>query len=103
VVAKGFALLHGAEFPVAPGQADGVDNAKAAVQGCCPLAGIRRRDGSHGRGRLWLNGVVPLEPAGDGRFYLRDEPASPEWVGFSDIVNGSAMRMRLSGADLARV
>ena len=55
------------------------------------------------RGRLWLNGVVPLEPAGDGRFYLRDEPASPEWVGFSDIVNGSAMRVRLSGADLARV
>jgi hypothetical protein len=55
------------------------------------------------RGKLWLNGVVPLEPAGDGRFYLRDEPASPEWVGFSDIVNGNAMRMRLSGADLTRV
>jgi hypothetical protein len=52
---------------------------------------------------LWLNGVVPLEPAADGRFYLRDEPTSPEWVGFSDIVNGNAMRMRLSGADLARV
>jgi CubicO group peptidase (beta-lactamase class C family) len=55
------------------------------------------------RGKLWLNGVVPLEPASDGRFYLRDEPASPEWVSFSDIVNGNAMRMRLSGADLARV
>jgi CubicO group peptidase (beta-lactamase class C family) len=55
------------------------------------------------RGKLWLNGVVPLEPATDGRFYLRDEPASPEWVGFSDIVSGNAMRMRLSGADLTRV
>jgi hypothetical protein len=55
------------------------------------------------RGKLWLNGVVPLEPAGDGRFYLRDEPESPEWVAFSDFVNGSAMRMRLSGTDLARV
>jgi CubicO group peptidase (beta-lactamase class C family) len=55
------------------------------------------------RGKLWLNGVVPLEAAADGRFYLRDEPDSPEWVGFSDFVNGSAMRMRLSGADLARV
>ena len=55
------------------------------------------------RGKLWLNGVVPLEPAGDGRFYLRDEPASPEWVSFSDFVNGSAMRMRLSATDLARV
>jgi D-alanyl-D-alanine carboxypeptidase len=55
------------------------------------------------RGKLWLNGTVPLEPAADGRFYLRDEPASPEWVGFSDFANGKAMRMRLSGADLARV
>jgi D-alanyl-D-alanine carboxypeptidase len=55
------------------------------------------------RGKLWLNGVVPLEPAADGRFYLRDEPASPEWVAFSDFAGGRAMRMRLSGADLARV
>ncbi len=55
------------------------------------------------QGKLWLNGVVPLEPAADGRFYLRDEPASPEWVGFSDFAGGHAMRMRLSGADLARV
>src|SRR3984885_1020487 len=53
-------------------------------------------------GKLWLNGVVPLEPAPNGRFYLRDEPDSPEWVSFSDIVNGQAMRMRLSGADLQR-
>ncbi|MGH9564199.1 MAG: hypothetical protein ACRD3S_22330, partial [Terracidiphilus sp.] len=53
-------------------------------------------------GRLWLNGVVPLEPAPNGRFYLRDEPDNPEWVSFSDIVNGWAMRMRLSGADLQR-
>jgi CubicO group peptidase (beta-lactamase class C family) len=53
-------------------------------------------------GKLWLNGVVPLEPAQGGRFYLRDEPDSPEWVSFSDIVNGRAMRMRLSGADLRR-
>jgi CubicO group peptidase (beta-lactamase class C family) len=55
------------------------------------------------RGKLWLNGVVPLEAAADGRFYLRDEPQSPEWVGFSDFAGGRAMRMRLSGADLARV
>ena len=53
-------------------------------------------------GKLWLNGVVPLEPAQNGRFYLRDEADSPEWVSFSDIVNGRAMRMRLSGADLQR-
>ncbi len=34
---------------------------------------------------------------------LRDEPDNPEWFSFSDLVNGQAMRMRLSGADLARV
>ena len=55
------------------------------------------------RGKLWMNGVTPLEPASDGRFYLRDEPNSPEWVSFSDIVNGHAMQMRLSGYVLSRV
>jgi hypothetical protein len=55
------------------------------------------------KGKLWLNGVVPLEASADGRFFLRNEPQSPEWVGFSDLVNGKAMRMRLSGTDLARV
>jgi CubicO group peptidase (beta-lactamase class C family) len=55
------------------------------------------------RGKLWLNGVVPIEPAADGRFFLRDEPTSPEWVGFSDFAGGQAMRMRLSGLDLTRV
>ena len=53
--------------------------------------------------KLWLNGVVPLEAAAGGRFYLRNEPQSPEWISFSDIVNGKAMRMRLSGTDLTRV
>jgi len=55
------------------------------------------------RGRLWLNGVVPLEAADDGRFYLRDEPASPDWIDFRDVTDGVAMRMRLAGSDLTRV
>lgn len=54
------------------------------------------------KGKLWLNGTTPLEAVADGRFYLRDEPTSPEWVSFSDLVNGKTMRMRLSGTDLAR-
>ena len=54
------------------------------------------------RGRLWLNGIVPLEPAEGGRFWLRDEDVSPEWVSFADVVNGRAMRLCLSGADLKR-
>jgi D-alanyl-D-alanine carboxypeptidase len=55
------------------------------------------------RGRLWVNGVTPLEPVGENRFYLRDEPASPEWLGFSDIVNGRAMLLHFSGNVLPRV
>jgi CubicO group peptidase (beta-lactamase class C family) len=55
------------------------------------------------RGRLWFNGVTPLEAGADGRFYLRDEPTSPEWVSFNDIVNGSAMVLRYSGYVLQRV
>ncbi len=55
------------------------------------------------RGRLWFNGVTPLEPAADGRFYLRDEPTSPEWLGFSDFVNGEPMLLHYSGYVLQRV
>lgn len=54
------------------------------------------------KGRLWINGTIPLQPAGD-RFLLRDEPHSPEWLAFSDVVNGRCMRVRLSGEDLRRV
>jgi CubicO group peptidase (beta-lactamase class C family) len=55
------------------------------------------------RGRLWFNGVTPLEPAAGGRFYLRDEPTSPEWLEFSDFVNGYAMLLHFSGYVLQRV
>jgi len=55
------------------------------------------------RGKLWVNGVTPLEPAGESRFYLRDEPASPEWLSFSDLVNGRAMLLHFSGNVLQRV
>lgn len=54
------------------------------------------------RGRLWYNGVTPLEPAADGRFYLRDEPTNPEWIGFSDVVNGEPMVLHYSGYVLQR-
>lgn len=55
------------------------------------------------RGRLWFNGVTPLELAPDGRFYLRDEPASPEWLSFTDFVNDHAMLLHYSGYVLQRV
>jgi len=55
------------------------------------------------RGRLWMNGITPLEPAADGRFYLRDEPTSPECLSFSDFVNGQPMLLHFSGYVLQRV
>ncbi|MGH8252868.1 MAG: hypothetical protein ACRES2_02435, partial [Steroidobacteraceae bacterium] len=55
------------------------------------------------RGQLWFNGVTPLESAADGRFYLRDEATSPEWVAFSDVANGNAMVLNYSGYVLQRV
>jgi len=53
--------------------------------------------------KLMIDGVVPLEPAPDGIFYLRDEPHSPEWIQFFDVVDGKAMRLRFSGEDFWRV
>ncbi len=55
------------------------------------------------RGKLWVNGVTPLEPAAENRFYLRDEPASPEWLSFSDFANGRARLLHFSGNVLQRV
>lgn len=54
------------------------------------------------KGRLWIDGMMPLEAAGD-RFNLRDEPHSPEWIQFGEVVNGRCMRLKLSGEDLWRV
>jgi CubicO group peptidase (beta-lactamase class C family) len=55
------------------------------------------------KGKLWLDGVTPLEEGTGGMFYLRDDEHSPEWVQFFDVVNGKAMRLKLSGEDLWRV
>jgi D-alanyl-D-alanine carboxypeptidase len=54
------------------------------------------------KGQLWVDGMLPLEAAGD-RFNLRDEPHSPEWIQFGEVVNGRCMRLKLSGEDLWRV
>ena len=54
-------------------------------------------------GRLWLDGAVPLESGEEGRFYLRDEPMSPEWVQFLDPLYGRSMTLSLSGQRLARL
>ena len=55
------------------------------------------------KGQLWMDGAIPLEPAAGGRFFLRDEPDSPEWVSFRETVNGKARALVLSGLYLPRV
>jgi CubicO group peptidase (beta-lactamase class C family) len=55
------------------------------------------------KGKLMIDGIVPLEPTTDGAFYLRDEEHNPEWIRFADIVNGQSMRFKLSGEDMWRV
>ncbi|MGH8242299.1 MAG: serine hydrolase domain-containing protein [Steroidobacteraceae bacterium] len=54
------------------------------------------------KGRLTLDGTIPLEPDGE-LFRLRDSPHSTEWIRFGEIVNGRCMHLRLSGSDLWRV
>ena len=48
------------------------------------------------KGQLFLDGVQPLIPRGDGKFGIGD-PEGPDWIGFESIVNGRAMRLNLSG------
>ena len=55
------------------------------------------------KGTLMMDGVVPLEPAGNGRFLVRDEAFGPDWMQFLSPVNGKAMQLKLSGEDLWRV
>lgn len=55
------------------------------------------------KGKLMLDGVVPVEQAPDGVFMLRDEEGNTEWVRFFDLVNGKAMRLKFSGDDFWRV
>jgi CubicO group peptidase (beta-lactamase class C family) len=54
------------------------------------------------KGRLTIDGTIPLEPDGD-LFRLRDNPYNTEWIRFGELVNGRCMRIRLSGSDLWRV
>jgi CubicO group peptidase (beta-lactamase class C family) len=54
------------------------------------------------KGKLWVNGTMPMEQQGDV-FLLRDDEYSTEWIQFLDVVNGRCMRIKFSGEDLRRV
>ena len=55
------------------------------------------------KGRLWLDGDLPLEPVAVNTFKLADSPYNPEWISFLDVVNGKSMHLKLSGEDYWRV
>ena len=48
------------------------------------------------KGQLFLDGVQPLVPRGDGKFGIGD-PEAPDWISFESIVDGRAMRLNYSG------
>lgn len=53
-------------------------------------------------GQLFVEGVQPLVPRGDGKFGMGD-PEGPDWVTFETMVDGRAMRLNLSGIIFRRV
>ena len=55
------------------------------------------------KGKLWLDGQVPLEQAGEGEFWLADTPHNPTWVRFFNVMNNKAMQVKFAGQDFWRV
>jgi hypothetical protein len=55
------------------------------------------------KGRLWLDGVIPLQPLGQALFRVGDDPFNSDTVEFFYAVEGKARLMKLTGADLWRV
>lgn len=54
------------------------------------------------KGQLFVDGVQPLVPRGDGKFGIGD-PEAPDWVNFESILDGRAMRLNYSGILFRRV
>ena len=54
------------------------------------------------KGQLFVDGVQPLIPRGDGKFGLGD-PDGPDWISFESIVNGRAMVLNFSGMSFRRM
>jgi CubicO group peptidase (beta-lactamase class C family) len=53
------------------------------------------------KGQLFVDGVQPLVPRGDGKFGIGD-PEAPDWISFESIVEGRAMRLNYSGIPFRR-
>ncbi|MGA7410601.1 MAG: serine hydrolase, partial [Bryobacteraceae bacterium] len=76
-----------------------------------PFAGYYRADSGwvgtirivQRKGKLWSDGVTPLEPLGKALFRLGSEQFNPETVEFFYTVDGKAQMMKFNGQDLWRV
>lgn len=55
------------------------------------------------KGRLWIDGVVPLEPSGNDAFWLNDPPYNPGRVEFFNRIGRQCSQAKLSGIDYWRV
>jgi D-alanyl-D-alanine carboxypeptidase len=55
------------------------------------------------KGRLWADGLTPLEPLGNALFRVGDESFGPETAEFFYVVDGKAKMMKFNGQDLWRV
>ena len=54
------------------------------------------------KGQLFIDGVQPLVPRGDGKFGIGD-PEGPDWMSFESVVDGRAMRLNFSGIIFRRI
>ena len=52
--------------------------------------------------RLYMDGLQPLVPRGDGKFAIGD-PEAPDWIAFESIIDGRAMRLNFSGIPFRRM
>ena len=55
------------------------------------------------KGKLWLDGAVPLDAVNGNTFRLAEPPHNPEWIQFLDLVDGRSMHLKFSGEDFWRV
>ena len=55
------------------------------------------------RGKLWMDGVTPLERLGGDLFRLAEEPSSPETAEFRQVIDSKAQILSLGGNLLHRI
>lgn len=55
------------------------------------------------KGKLWADGVIPLEPIGNALFRFGGEPYTPDTAEFFYFVDGKAQMLKVNGADMWRI